>query len=131
MTKDKQARPYVRLCTTALVAGGLALSGLGLVAGTAQAAPVPAPTYHHHWCPGDQWDPGWGPYGNWNSCRDWDDSVGPAAWQGGPPGGWQGGPPPWAAQQPPPPFWAPWASVMWNPDMNGWGFWNAGVWVPL
>ena len=127
MTIDKQPRPYVRLCTSALVAGGLALSGLGLAAGIAQAAPVQPPTYHHHWCPGDQWDPGWGPYGNWNACRDWDDNVGPAAWQGG----WQGGPPPWAAPAPPPPFWAPWAQVIWNPDANAWGFWNAGVWVPL
>jgi len=32
---------------------------------------------------------------------------------------------------PPPPPWAPWAQVMWNADMNGWGFWNGGVWVPL
>ena len=131
MTNDKQSRPYVRLATSAVVAGGLALTGLGLAAGVAQAAPpAPAPMYHHHWCPGDQWDPGWGPYGNWNACRDWDDAVGPAAWQGGPPQ-WQGGPPPWAAQAPPPPFWAPWAQVTWNADANGWGFWNSGVWVPL
>jgi hypothetical protein len=122
MTTDKQSRPYVRLCTSALVAGGLALSGLGLAVGTAQAAPVPAPTYHHHWCPGDNWDTGWGPNANWNSCRDWDDNFGPAGY---------GGPPPWAAPQPPPPFWAPWAQVTWSPDANGWGFWNGGIWVPL
>ena len=43
----------------------MALSILGSTSGlepaTAQAAPAPAPMYHHHWCPGDQWDNGWGP----------------------------------------------------------------------
>ncbi len=75
-------KSLLRLCTGVLAAGGVALSTLGLAAGTAQAAPPPAPMYHHHWCPGDQWDPGWGPYQNWNNCRDWDDNYygGPAGY---------------------------------------------------
>jgi hypothetical protein len=74
MNTNRQ-KSWLRLCTGALAAGGVALSTLGLATGTAQAAPPPAPMYHHHWCPGDQWDSGWGPYQNWNSCRDWDDNY--------------------------------------------------------
>lgn len=122
MNTEKQTRPWVRLCTGVLAAGGLGLSALGLASGTAQAAPPPAPTYHHHWCPGDRWDPGWGNNWNWNNCHDWADNYGPAGY---------GAPPPWVAPQPPPPVWAPWAQVVWNPGANGWGFWNGGVWVPL
>ena len=129
MITAKQTRPWIRLFTSALVGGGLALSALGLAAGPAQATPAPVPTYH--WCPGDRWDPGWGPYANWNACHDWDgdwrNPYGPAAF-GGPP--W-GGPPPWAPPPPPPPFWAPWASVIWDPGHNAWGFWNNGGWVGL
>src|ERR1700756_4555208 len=91
----KQTRPWLRLCTGALAAGGVAAGTLGLTAGPAQAAPPPAPAYHHHWCPGDHWDNGWGPYQNWNNCRDWDDNY-----YGGPAGY---GPPPWARPLPPPP----------------------------
>ena len=121
MNKNTQTRSWLRLCTGALAAGGVALSTLGTTAGTAQAAP-PAPMYHHHWCPGDRWDPGWGPYGNWNNCRDWDaDDYGPAGY----------GALPWARPMPPPPPWAPWAQVVWDRAMNNWGFWNNGVWVPL
>jgi hypothetical protein len=81
-------RSWLRLCTGVLAAGGVALSTLGLAAGTAQAAPPPAPMYHHHWCPGDQWDSGWGPYQNWNSCRDWDDNYGGPAGYHWCPGQW-------------------------------------------
>jgi hypothetical protein len=42
----------------AAVAAGLGLSGLG-AATQAHALPGPFP----RWCPGDFWDPGWGP--NW------------------------------------------------------------------
>ena len=123
MNTDRQTRPWHRLCLSALAAGGLALSTLGLAAGTAQAAPsAPAPTFRHHWCPGDRWDPGWGPNSNWGFCHDWDDNFGPAAYYG---------PPPWAPPTPPPPMWAPWAPVVWNADVGGWGFWNAGVWIPV
>jgi hypothetical protein len=76
MNTTNMQKPWLRLCTGVLAAGGVALSTLGLAAGTAQAAPPPAPMYHHHWCPGDPWDPGWGPFQNWNSCRDWDDYHG-------------------------------------------------------
>jgi hypothetical protein len=122
MNTEKLTRPCLGLCASVLAAGGLALSALGLASGIAQAAPPSAPTYHHHWCPGDRWDPGWGNNWDWGNCRDWDDNFGPAGWAGQPP---------WAAPQPPPPAWAPWAPVEWNPDANGWGFWNAGIWIPL
>ena len=123
MDTNTQTRKWLRLCTGALAAGGVALSTLGVTAGVAQAAPPAAPTYHHHWCPGDPWDQGWGPYQNWNNCRDWDDNY------GGPAG--YGAPPPWARPMPPPPPWAPWAQVVWNPGANDWGFWNNGIWVGL
>jgi hypothetical protein len=122
-TQTRQTRKLLRLCTGALAAGGVASSMLGLASGTAQAAPPPAPIYHHHWCPGDGWDRGWGNNWDWNNCHDWDaDDYGPAGW---------GPAPPWAGPQPPPPPWAPWAQVQWNPGANGWGFWNGGVWVRI
>ncbi len=122
MNTDTQTRPWLRLCTGALAAGGVAMSLFGLASGTAQAAPAPAPMYHYHWCPGDPWNSGWG--NNWdpNGCHDWDDNAGPAGW---------GAPPQWAPPPPPPPPWAPWAHPVWNPGMNRWGFWNNGVWVGL
>ncbi len=121
MNTEKQTRPWLRLSASALAAGGLGLSLLGLASGTAQAAPPPAPMYHHHWCPGDNWDRGWGSNSDWNRCRDWDDNYAPSGY----------GVPPWASPQPAPPVWAPWAQVVWNAQANGWGFWNGGVWVPL
>ncbi|OBH29741.1 hypothetical protein A5714_03890 [Mycobacterium sp. E2462] len=122
MNTTSSSRPWVRLCTAALATGGLAATALGLASGTATAAPPPAPLYHHHWCPGEQWDPGWGPNPNWNNCNDWDDNYGPAGY---------GGAPPWAPPPPPPPIWAPWAQVVWNAQANGWGYWNGPVWIPL
>jgi hypothetical protein len=55
----------------------------GLAGGIAQAAPAPAPDYH--WCPGDQWDPGWGKAydWDWNHCHDWQGpagQIGPTSW---------------------------------------------------
>jgi hypothetical protein len=124
MNTEQLTRPWLRLCTTVLAAGGLGLSALGLATGIAQAAPAPAPAFHHHWCPGDRWDPGWGNNGDWNNCHDWDDNG--AAPQG------FGALPPWAQSPPPPPAWAPWAQVLWNPDANSWGFWNGpGIWIQL
>ncbi|MBV8346482.1 MAG: hypothetical protein JOZ49_02790 [Mycolicibacterium sp.] len=123
MNTEKLTRPWLRLCGSVLTAGGLALPALGLASGIAQAAPPPAPTDHHHWCPGDYWDRGWGNNWDWNRCHDWDDNFGaPAGWVA---------PPPWAPAPPPPPPWAPWAGVVWNPGVNGWGFWNNGIWVQL
>lgn len=122
MNTNTQTKTWVRLCTGALAAGGMAAAALGLTSGTAQAAPPPAPAYHHHWCPGQQWDPGWGPYQNWNNCRDWDDNYGPAGY---------GAPPPWARPMPPPPPWAPWAQVVWNAQFNDWGYWDGPVWRGL
>ena len=123
MNTNKQTKTgrWLRLTTSALAAGGLGLSALAFGSGIAQATPSPAPTYHHHWCPGDQWQQGWGNNGDWNNCHDWDDNYGAG----------YGAPPPWARPQPPPPFWAPWAQVVWNPQFNGWGFWNGGAWVAL
>ncbi|GAS92557.1 hypothetical protein [Mycolicibacterium brisbanense] len=124
MNTVKMTRPWVRACATALAAGALGLSGLGLTTGIAQAVPAPAPTDHHHWCPGDRWDQGWGNNSDWNNCHDWDDNF------AGAPYGY--GVPDWAPPPPPPPFWAPWAQVVWNPNVNAWGFWNGpGIWIPL
>jgi hypothetical protein len=120
MNTVKSMKPIKRLCTGALLAGGLGLSALGFASGVAQAAP----TYHHHWCPGDQWQQGWGNNPNWNNCRDWDDNYGGAGYNGY-------GAPPWAGPQPVAPPWAPWAQVVWNAQTNGWGYWNGPIWVPL
>ncbi len=122
MNTDTQTRPWLRLSTGALAAGGVAMSLFGLASGTAQAAPAPAPMYHYHWCPGDQWNQGWGNNWDQNGCHDWDDNAGPAGW---------GAPPQWAPPPPPPPPWAPWAHPVWNPGMSRWGFWNNGMWVGL
>ena len=122
MPSEQSTRSPLRLGAGVLAAGGFAMSALGL-ASTAQAAPLPAPTYHYHWCPGDGWNPGWGNNWDWNRCHDWDDQGVPAGW---------GGPPPWAPPPPPPPFWAPpGIGIVWNPGSNGWGFWNNGIWVQL
>jgi hypothetical protein len=122
MNTEKQTRPWLRVCTGVLAAAGLGLSALGQASGTAQATPVPAPAFHHHWCPGDGWDRSWGDNWDWGNCHDWDDNFAPAGWA----------PPEWAPPQPPPPPWAPWAPVVWNPDANGWGFWNGpGIWIQL
>ncbi|WP_414738881.1 hypothetical protein [Mycobacterium nebraskense] len=127
MAAVKQTGRWVRGSTGILMGCGLALSALGL-GGTAQAAPVPAPTAH--WCPGNQWDPSWGIVYNWdwNQCHDW---QGPAG-QSFPAGAGPWGPPPaWApTPPPPPPSWAPGAQLMWNPTRGTWGFWNNGIWTP-
>jgi hypothetical protein len=127
MKTEQQTRPWIRLCTAVLAGGGLALSAFGLGVGTAQAVPAPAPTYH--WCPGDGWDGGWGPYQNWHECHDWDGPA-PMGYGAPPPMGY-GGPPPWAPPPPAPPFWAPWANVVWDPGHNAWGFWNNGLWMGI
>lgn len=46
---------------------GLGLAGLG-IATAVNAQPAPLPDYH--WCPGEYYDPGWGP--NWDDgeCHD-------------------------------------------------------------
>lgn len=130
MATVKRTRPWIWRSTTLLVSGGLAWSGFGPsgVGPLAQAAPVPAPS--HHWCPGDQWDPGWGNVydWDWNHCHDW---QGPAG-QSGPAGsGPWGPPPPWAPPQPAPPSRAPGAQLMWNPAAANWGFWDNGIWTPI
>jgi hypothetical protein len=51
-----------------IFAGAAALGWGGAGAAIAQAQPAPMPDYH--WCPGEWWDPGWGP--NWDGgvCHD-------------------------------------------------------------
>ncbi|HEU4360583.1 MAG TPA: hypothetical protein VFR27_03630 [Mycobacterium sp.] len=34
------------------------------------AEAYPAPFLEYHWCPGQQWNPGWGPNWDQNSCHD-------------------------------------------------------------
>jgi len=106
-------KTFVGLAATVVATGGLGLAGLGLASGAAQADIGPVPLYH--WCPGDNWDPGWG--GNWDqgNCHDdhhrdmdgwdhsrdwWGDQGGDRGWQpwgdqggdrGWQPGGDQGG----------------------------------------
>lgn len=46
---------------------GLGLAGLG-IATVANAEPAPFPDYH--WCPGESYDPGWGPNWDDNECHD-------------------------------------------------------------
>jgi hypothetical protein len=63
-----------QVVTAALLSGSIALAGLGLASGTAQAAPIPFPTDNfsvpHQWCPGQtlpagdvRWDT--------NICHTW------------------------------------------------------------
>ena len=56
-----------RVAASTVMTAGLGLAGLG-VAAIAQAQPAPFPDYH--WCPGEGWDPGWGPNWEGGSCRD-------------------------------------------------------------
>jgi hypothetical protein len=59
----------MELTAAALIAtGALGFAGLGLSIGTAAATVGPLPEYH--WCPGQDFDPGWG--NNWDSnvCHD-------------------------------------------------------------
>ena len=53
---------------TVVTTGAFGLAGLGLSLGTAGAVVGAMPEYH--WCPGDNFDPGWG--NNWepNACHD-------------------------------------------------------------
>ncbi|MCV6974792.1 hypothetical protein [Mycobacterium bourgelatii] len=120
MAAAQRARRWV---TAVLASGGLALSGLGLTAGVAQAVPPPMPTLH--WCPGDYWDPAWEDIYNWDwhACHDWPGAV----WAGW--GPW-GPPPGWAPPRPPQPSWAPGAQLIYNPLENNWGFWNNNIWTP-
>lgn len=125
MATVKRTRPWGRRSTSALVFGGLALAVLGPAGAPAHAAPDPAPT--GHWCPGDPWDASWGSVSDWdwNRCHDWQRAGGPS----GPAGAGPWGPAPvWAPPRPAQPSWAPGANLMWNP-LNGWGFWNNGVWT--
>ena len=79
MNTAMRERPWLRLCTGVLAAGGVAVSALGLATGVAQAAP--APVTDAYWCPGQQWNPGWGNNWDWNNCHDWEDNNKPG-WLG-------------------------------------------------
>src|ERR1700761_5338900 len=52
------------VAATAVMVAGLACVGL-VAADEAQAQPGPFP----QWCPGDSWDPTWGPNSDWNRCH--------------------------------------------------------------
>jgi hypothetical protein len=121
-TKPHLKRALVGLGAT-LVAGA---AGFGLSAGIAQAEPAFVPTYH--WCPGEYYDPGWGP--NWDQgvChddfhRDRDGDFHDNDYRGGPQGNYYGqpgnypgnyGPPQWA-----PPGNYPPGNYYMPPDYNG------------
>jgi hypothetical protein len=89
-TKPSLKRTCVGLGASILLAGA---ASVGLFAGTAQAEPGLIPDYH--WCPGQYYDPGWGPNWDQNVCHDdyhRDNDNGYNDYRGGPP---------------PPPQWAP------------------------
>jgi hypothetical protein len=120
-----RARPWVRLCTSVLAGGGLAVFAFGLAGGIAQAAPAPAPDYH--WCPGDQWNPGWGKAydWDWNHCHDWQGpagQIGSTSW--GPRAGALGSPAAVGAAAATSTVVGAWGQLMWNETANGWGFWK-------
>ena len=107
-------RTIVGLASAAVLAGGLGATSFGLAAGTAEAEPGFAPTYH--WCPGDNWHPEWG--GNWDggTChddhhRDIDAGDHSRDFWGG---GYQDRQPQW---QPPQPDWGP---PQWQPPQPEW-----------
>jgi hypothetical protein len=114
-------KKLVELTATVVATGALGVAGLALSTGIAGAVVGGMPDYH--WCPGDNFDPGWG--NNWepNACHDdwhrdadgfdrsrdyrpYDDRGGD--FRDGPPPQPDYGPPPppegWAA---PPPFCIP------------------------
>jgi hypothetical protein len=53
--------------TTLAMTAGLGLAGLG-IAIAVNAQPAPFPDYH--WCPGEYYDPGWGPNWDEGECHD-------------------------------------------------------------
>ncbi len=119
-----------RVATTVIVSGGVALAGLGLATGTAQADPVWGPSYSGgncppgvgsctHWCPGDPAIPGtefgiltWDP----NICHDWYwNSEGIVDINSNTVYPWRGAPHE-AAPPPPPPSGPPPAPAPWPAD---------------
>lgn len=108
-------RSLVGLGAATLLAGA---ASFGLASGTAQAAPGFIPDYH--WCPGQFFDPNWGPNWDQNVChddfhRDNDGNFHGNDYRGGPPPpqyaapgnyyvppGYNGPPPPPGGWQAPP-----------------------------
>jgi hypothetical protein len=66
-TKSRFIRSLVGV-GAAVVTGAATLGGLPAETGIAQAAPSFFPSYH--WCPGQFFDPGWGPNWDTNVCHD-------------------------------------------------------------
>jgi hypothetical protein len=68
-----------RIISGALLSGALAVAGLGLAAGTAQAACTPSGVCSMQWCPGQPMPQGWfrGPNGAVRHVNDvsWDMTV--------------------------------------------------------
>ena len=114
-TTFKLKRSLVGLGAATLLAGA---ASFGLGSGTAQAVPGFIPDYH--WCPGQFFDPGWGPNWDQNVChddfhRDNDGNFHGNDYRGGPPPpqyaapgnyyvppGYNGPPPPPGGWQAPP-----------------------------
>ena len=114
-TTFKLKRSLVGLGAATLLAGA---ASFGLASGAAQAAPGFIPDYH--WCPGQFFDPGWGPNWDQNVChddfhRDNDGNFHGNDYRGGPPPpqyaapgnyyvppGYNGPPPPPGGWQAPP-----------------------------
>lgn len=139
-----------RVTCVSAVAIGLGLAGL--TSGSAVAAAEPGPPCGFGTCqgpgggPGDRHDgPQWGGPGG-GPDRGHDNGPGGPHWDG--PGG-----PPWGPPQDPPPPPPPdlgwrgidqgrfdhqpfnyngsWVTPVFNPDVNNWGFWFLGIWIPL
>ncbi|MFI5507576.1 hypothetical protein ACIA48_08925 [Mycobacterium sp. NPDC051804] len=99
---------------TAVCAGALAAGALGVGAGVANADPK--------WQPGPPWVPGPGV-----NVGGPGNPLPPGQGFLPPPGHRDFVVPVWAPPKPPPPWYAPWAQVEWNSELNAWGVqWEGG-----
>ena len=72
---------------TVITTAGLAFAGLGMASiAEAQRGPFP------DWCPGEFWDPLWGPNWDWYTCHGGGFYDRGPGWYNGGPGGYYGGP---------------------------------------
>jgi len=105
-----------KFAAKATLAGAVGFAALGAGMGLAQADPFwPSPPPPPIPAPGPGANVGWP--GN---------PLPPGQDYQPPPGHADFVVPIWAPPPPPPPPWAPWAQVVWNPDIPGWGFWWNG-----
>ncbi len=105
---------------TVLATGTLGFAGFGASMGIADAQVGSLPEYH--WCPGQNFDPGWGDNWDPNVCHDDFHRDGDGDWHGNDyhgndyHGGWQNGPPP----PPPGNYYTPPGYVGPPPPPGGW-----------